>query len=385
MLPIKPTPALRPRQEPIVPDVADSTRVSVIIPALNEEEMIGRCLGNLAESHFPASAFEVVLVDNGSTDRTVEVAESFASRLRLTILRRPGVTISALRNLGAAAAKGNILAFLDADCLVPPNWLELACSNLASEESGVIGGYIDIPKDSRWVARAWYRVGYAPKNGVVTYVPSGNMLVRRTNFLRIGGFNEALKTSEDCELCFRAREAGMTVRAVAEMVVVHLRTPQTLAQFYHRERWHGTHVAKVFFANVRAMANARAVMFAVYVLACEFGIILGLVLVCLSRQFLLLGVSSVAFLAGPLAIAVRKLKSVHGRQFWLNLFPLTLLHTVWGLARARSLLSIQSIYPRKFQEERIARSSHDDSDKTTAVGPRELSVQCEDHTTSAEL
>jgi glycosyltransferase involved in cell wall biosynthesis len=328
-----------------------SIRVSVIIPALNEEEMAGRCLGSLAESHFPLDAFEVVLVDNGSTDRTVEVAQSFMPRLRLTILRRPGVNISALRNLGAAAAKGNILAFLDADCLVPPDWMEKACCHLASEDAGVIGGSIDIPEDSRWVARSWYRVGYAPQDGEVTYVPSGNMLIRRACFRRIGGFNESLKTSEDCELCLRARAAGLTVQAISEMAVVHLRTPQTLAQFYRRERWHGTHVAKVLLANVRAMANLRAVAFAVYMLICVTGVLIGVALALCFHTFIVLGLAAASMLAGPLACSVRKLKMVHGRQFWLNLFPLTVLHAVWGLARARSLLSVQDVYPREVRLE----------------------------------
>lgn len=323
-----------------------SLRVSVIIPAWNEEEMIGRCLNSLAASCYPEDAFEVVLIDNGSTDRTLEIAQAFSTQLKLTILQKPGVNISALRNLGAATSKGEILAFLDADCSVPTNWIENAALHLASEPSGVIGGNIDIPEDSGWVARAWFKVGYAPRDGEVTYVPSGNMLMRRSTFLRIGGFNEGIKTSEDCELCFRARGAGFTVQEIREMAVIHWRTPQTLLEFYRREVWHGTHVAKVFLENIRAMANFRAVAFAVYMLACCAGALIGAVLAAFCQQYFLLGFALGGMFAGPLLWSIRKMRFVHGKKFWLNLIPLTLVHMTWGFARARSLMSFQILHPR---------------------------------------
>jgi hypothetical protein len=238
------------------------------------------------------------------------------------------------------------LAFLDADCSVPANWIENAALHLASDSAGVIGGNIDISNDSRWVARAWFKVGYAPKDGEVTYVPSGNMLMKRSTFLRIGGFNESIKTSEDCELCFRARGAKFTVREISEMAVIHWRTPQTLLEFYRREVWHGEHVAKVFLENIRAMANFRAVAFAVYMLACSVGVLIGAVLAVFYRQYVLLGFAVGGIFAGPLLWSIRKMRFVHGKKFWFNLIPLTLLHMTWGFARAKSLISFRSFYPR---------------------------------------
>ena len=323
-----------------------SVRVSVIIPALNEEEMIGKCLESLAGSCYPLDAFEVILVDNGSTDRTLEIARSFSTRLRLTILQRPGVNISALRNLGANAARGELLAFLDADCSIPRDWLENAASNLASDSAGVIGGNITIPEDSGWVARTWFQVAYPPKDGEVAYVPSGNMLMKSSTFMRIGGFNETIKTSEDCELCSRARGDGFTVREISALTVIHWRTPQTLKEFYRREAWHGEHVAKVFFQNIRSMTNFRAVAFATYVLICGLSAIIGGFLAVFYRQYALLGLALCGILVGSFLCSLRKLRFVHGKMFWLNLTPLTLLYLTWGLARARSLMSFRVLHPR---------------------------------------
>ncbi len=315
-------------------------RISVIIPTLNEEKMIGKCLDCLEESEFPRSWFEVIVVDNGSTDRTMEIGRSYSSRLNMVVVQKAGVNISALRNLGAAEAKGKILAFLDADCLVPRNWLKSAAQQLQFEAAGIVGGNISIPPGSRWVARAWYGVAYAPTSGEVSYVPSGNLLVRRSRFFRVGGFTESLKTSEDVDLCARARTAGLPIRAVPEMAVVHLRTPQTLGAFYRRERWHGTHVVRALCGNLHEIANFRAVAFALYMLVCCFGVAAGLGLGIMFRQYTLLAAALCAVIVAPLACSIWKLRTVGGEKFWLTLLPLTVLHLVYGVARARALVNV---------------------------------------------
>ena len=83
--------------------------ISIIIPALNEEKMIGRCLESLSQLAFPQDRFEVLVVDNGSRDNTLAIVESFKDRLNLKVLQQAGVRISALRNLGARTASGDIL------------------------------------------------------------------------------------------------------------------------------------------------------------------------------------------------------------------------------------------------------------------------------------
>jgi glycosyltransferase involved in cell wall biosynthesis len=318
----------------------DSVRVSVIIPALNEEAMIGKCLNCLEQSEFPRDSFEVIVVDNGSTDRTLEIVHSYSSRLNSKVLQKAGVNISALRNLGAAEAKGDILAFLDADCLAPRDWLRTATQQLQSADSGIVGGKYSIPRDSRWVARAWYGVGYVPNSGEVSYVPAGNLVVRRSRFLQVGGFNEKLRTTEDFDLCVRARNAGLPIRAVAEMAVVHLGTPQTLGAFYRRECWLGTHVVKAFRGNLRERAYFRAVGFALCVVVCCLGVVAGLGLGLIFRQYTLLSAALAVLMVAPLACSLRKLRAVHGRTFWMTLLPLTVLHLVYGVARARALLNL---------------------------------------------
>jgi glycosyltransferase involved in cell wall biosynthesis len=317
---------------------AGTLRISVIIPTLNEEAMIGKCLECLAQSRFPMSGFEVIVADNGSRDRTMEIVRSFARQLRITALQQPGVTISALRNLSAQAAQGEFLAFLDADCLVPDGWLQAALRHIEDPTNRIVGSRYAIPADSSWIGRAWYGVGYAPADGEVAYVPSGDLIVSRATFLQLGGFNEGLATSEDCEFCLRARNAGVPVQAVAELAVTHLGTPQTIRQFYGKHRWHGTHVAKVFWKNMTSAAHFRAVAFALYVLACWIGLIAGLGGIVFVHNYFLFAGAVAGMMIVSVLCSIRKLHKVRGIQFWQNVFPLTALYIVYGTARASSLL-----------------------------------------------
>lgn len=153
--------------------------VSVIIPTLNEQESIGRCLDALKRMDFPKEGFEVILVDNGSNDRTLEIAKSYAIALNLRTLQRPKVYVSSLRNLGAAAARGNYLAFLDADVIVPRKWMCSALAELRGKGAGVVGGPYHIPGNSSWVAKIWFEYRKPYESGDVSYLASGNLFISR--------------------------------------------------------------------------------------------------------------------------------------------------------------------------------------------------------------
>jgi cellulose synthase/poly-beta-1,6-N-acetylglucosamine synthase-like glycosyltransferase len=308
---------------------------SVVIPARNEERMIGRCFENLAAMSFPASAFEVVVVDNGSTDRTAEIADSWKDRLQVRVVTKPDGHNSALRNFGAAEATGAFLAFLDADCLVPRDWLRFGVRLLSARGAGVVGAHCRIPADSSWVAKVWHDDRLADSRGKTSYVPTGDMLMRRETFQKVGGFDESLETNEDYEFCQRARKAGFPVLSFPELGVIHLGTPQTLAAFYRQSRWHGRHVFRVFLSSLPSLRNVRPVLFATYMLLAIIGVFAGAGLAIVSgRTNGLLEALGVA-LAGPLVLAIhRACKRRKGQA----LAPLVLLFLVYGVARAACLL-----------------------------------------------
>jgi glycosyltransferase involved in cell wall biosynthesis len=314
--------------------------VSIIIPALNEERMIGRCLESLAQLAFPRDRFEVILVDNGSTDGTIEIAGTFQDRLNLHVLKKTGVRISALRNLGAHEARGPILAFLDADCLAPSGWLERIVALAPSDSAGVLGAHYLLPENSSWVGRIWHRYHEAAKSGEVSHVPAGNLIMRREEFVRLNGFDESIQTNEDYELCERVRAAGMTVRAFPQIGVVHLGTAQSLRVFFRKQAWHGTHVAKVFLRNVSRSHNLKAVMFAGYTLLCLLGIFLGIAWSIFAGGSWLLALAAiVGLLLPPVALSG---KQVAGSRKWYDFFPLMALYLTYGIARAKALFNFKN-------------------------------------------
>src|SRR5579859_3315277 len=314
--------------------------VSIIIPALNEEKMIGLCLESLAALVFARERFEVILVDNGSTDRTREIAEYFQERLNLRILEKRGVRISALRNMGAQEAQGGIVAFLDADCLAPKKWLERILPLVSAQGAGIVGAHYLLPQDSTWVGKTWHRYQEAEKSGEVSHVPAGDLIMRREDFLRLGGFDESIQTNEDYELCERARANGMTVRAVPEIGVVHLGTAQNLRVFFRKQAWHGTHVMKVFLRNVSASHNWKAVAFAGWTLFWFFAAIAAAAWAVFDRSMWWAPVATIAvLLLPPVALAI---KQVLGSRRFADFFPLMALYLTYGVARAKALLSVRS-------------------------------------------
>jgi glycosyltransferase involved in cell wall biosynthesis len=314
--------------------------ISIIIPALNEEKMIGRCLESLSRLTFARSQFEVLVVDNGSCDKTLAVVESFKDRLKLKVLQQAGVRISSLRNLGARAASGDILAFLDADCLAPAEWLDRVFALASADGAGVLGAHYLLPENSSWVGRTWHRYQEAPKSGEVSHVPAGNLVIRREDFLKLGGFDETIQTNEDYELCERARKAGMNVRAFPQIGVIHLGTAQKLSVFFRKQAWHGTHVIKVFLRDPLKSHNRKAVFFAAYTLLCLAAVSIGIALRFGSDGPWLFPAAALAALClPPTALAIRRILSSRKSS---DFFPLFALYLTYGIARAKALLSIRN-------------------------------------------
>jgi cellulose synthase/poly-beta-1,6-N-acetylglucosamine synthase-like glycosyltransferase len=321
-----------------IPRTAAAPVVSVIIPALNEEKTIGRCLEALCRMQSAAEEFEVILVDNGSRDRTIEVAGEFNHRLNLRILQRPGVYISELRNWGASFAQGEVLAFLDADCVPAASWITTCVSRLQATNDAVVGAHYRIPQPSSWIAKAWYGGSESEKVGAVSYIPAGDLIVSRAAFQAVGGFDESIHTNEDAEFCHRARARGLSVMAFPDLAVEHLGTPQTLVSFYGKQRWHGTHVFKVFLRE-RGSQNAKPVALAISTLIALLVMMAGLISVAVTRNYYLLAGSFCALLTVP---AARGLSLALRRKRIADALPLALLTLVYAVARSTCLLDIRN-------------------------------------------
>jgi glycosyltransferase involved in cell wall biosynthesis len=212
--------------------VSTGHQVAVVIPCLNEEATLGRCVASVRRQ-VPAPDL-VVVVDDGSSDSSREIARQVAD----LVVERHGLTVAATRNAGVAAAGGHdVVAFIDADCEAAPGWIAAGLGGL--EDADLVGARVHAPPDATWVARRWsaieLRMG---RPGAPLW--SANLLVRRAAFSAVGGFAEQLATGEDVDLCRRMQETGYRVAPVPAMRVVHHGFPSTLAGFVRRERWHAS-------------------------------------------------------------------------------------------------------------------------------------------------
>ena len=220
-------------------------KFSIIIPTFNEEEHLPQCLESLFSMNYPKLNYEVIIIDNGSSDETRTIARKF----KVKLLRDDSKSVAGLRNLGATAANGNILAFIDADCVVSPQWLNAACKYENQTEIVAWGCPPGVPQEATWVQKTWYLVR-RKKNKIadVDWLESMNLFVRRKDFIDIGGFNESLVTCEDVDFSYRLKPKGR-VLSDDTVQVIHMGEADTVKNFYRKELWRGRSNLAGFFSH----------------------------------------------------------------------------------------------------------------------------------------
>jgi glycosyltransferase involved in cell wall biosynthesis len=308
---------------------------SIIIPAKNEEINLHACFGSLAKLNYPPDKYEVLLIDNGSTDATVELAHTYDVKVFI----KPELTISGLRNFGAKESAGKVLAFLDADCTVSPDWLNAAAKWIDHYDVSCFGGPPGIPEQATWVQKSWYLV--RGKDTLVTevdWLESMNMFIKKDLFLSVSGFDESLETCEDYDLSLRLKKHGRIV-ADKSIKAVHHGEAATVLHFYRKESWRGT-------SNLSGLLRHGIHLKELPSLLIPFGYILSLLLSLVlfvgslieRENILLLFIFYLVCWQGAiLALAYMKGK---GKGSLSTILGLSLLLNVYFYARFRAMLRI---------------------------------------------
>jgi glycosyltransferase involved in cell wall biosynthesis len=212
--------------------------VSFIIPALNEERHIGQCLRAIQNLERPGSVrdIEIIVVDNQSSDRTAEISRGLGARVVEVSPKNP----SHARNAGARAATGQWLAFVDADCGLAADWLTICGAHLADPQVVSAAGALRAPeRDRTWVERAVYELAGDRRGDDVRsagWLPTFNLLVRRSAFDAVGGFDESLTTCEDCDLGYKFAPLGKQMLD-RRTTAAHYGESRTLGELFRREAW----------------------------------------------------------------------------------------------------------------------------------------------------
>lgn len=197
--------------------------ISVIIPAYNEEEYIGKTLESLVRQK-DAPPFEVIVVDNASTDGTSKVAHSFADRLKIRVIAEKRKGRGAARKTGFDAAKGYILFSTDADTILPPNWLKGLSEAISKPGvAAVTGSYIirDCSTHINFFHNLLWPACFHTYRWIVgNYWLSGfNSAIRADIYRKSGGFKAGIDAQEDSELTSRIRHLGK-IRYMPEVRVI---------------------------------------------------------------------------------------------------------------------------------------------------------------------
>jgi lipopolysaccharide/colanic/teichoic acid biosynthesis glycosyltransferase/glycosyltransferase involved in cell wall biosynthesis len=213
---------------------SDAPRYSVVVPAYQAAATLGACLDALARQTVPPGSYEVIVVDDGSTDST----ESIAQAAGVTVVRQQHAGAAAARNCGAALARGEFLLFTDADCAPVPGWIAAITAPFEDPEvAGAKGTYLTA-QQSR-VARftqVEYEDRYDRMAGAerIDFIDTYSAAYRRAIFLTNGGFDPRFWINEDQEFSFRLAEKGYKLVFAPAAQVYHQHN-QTVSQYARRK------------------------------------------------------------------------------------------------------------------------------------------------------
>ena len=179
--------------------------LSFIIPAYNEAENIENVITSIKLYVPDVYQYEVLVVDHGSKDNTVKLAEANGAK----ILSHPEGTIAGLRNLGVKNSTGCILVFLDADILLTQDWkvnIGKVITSLLAGERIITGSWYSVPDNPNWIEKFWFK---PLERGDNSHINSGHLIISRQLFDEVGGFDEQLETGEDYDISVRAKAANI--------------------------------------------------------------------------------------------------------------------------------------------------------------------------------
>lgn len=207
----------------------------VILPAYNEAENIETCIKTI-KAAIGDLPINITVVDNQSTDNTVELAQSLGVEV-LTFAEK--LTIAELRNRGAAHAKTDFILFIDSDMEVPINWISEFESIQHQTQADVLGFVVGVPNDAPWFAKIWALRTNARRDDLkeVDFLPGHNIAVRRSLFENVNGFRTDLVTSEDKDLVMRLKNAGGRVYSAPPIGIIHWGYEKTYLEWIRKEYW----------------------------------------------------------------------------------------------------------------------------------------------------
>jgi mycofactocin glycosyltransferase len=209
-------------------DLDEVPTVSIVIPVKDRADDLRHCLNSLQQLNYPQDKLEVVVIDDGSSDATPQVARELGAILLESGAVGGGPALA--RNKGASVATGEILAFIDSDCTAATDWLNDLLPAFSDKELAAVGGWVDgmhhgSALDRYEAVMSSLNLGRremsAGRGADTFYLPSCNLLMRKAAFVAAGGFRSELQVGEDVDLTWRLRDAGWKIQYLPSGTVYH--------------------------------------------------------------------------------------------------------------------------------------------------------------------
>lgn len=205
-------------------------KISVVVIVFNGEAFIERCIRSLSNQTY--ENYEVILIDDCSTDSTPKIVQNLAEKDRRIFVHRnsENLGVAKTRNIGIKCSTGEYIAFIDSDAIAHPDWLKIMIESLTRNKGEAVGGYIKTPIDLNYFARCLGTIrkpAHLLKSKDEAYqIVTCNAMFKRSLLLEIGGFDEGFRlTNEDTDLNIRIKQRKKRIYYQSKAVVEH----------YHRD------------------------------------------------------------------------------------------------------------------------------------------------------
>ena len=216
-------------------------KYSVIVPAYNAMNTLGHCLKALTKQSIDKGEYEVMVIDDGSTDRTSDIAKQFPIKYFL----QPNQGPATARNKGAQEAKGEIILFTDADCVAQNNWIEEMVKPFDDPQVMAVKGAYQ--NHQRGLTARFAQIEFEERFEMLKKAESIDMVdtysagYRRSIFLSFGGFDPSfpVANNEDTELSYKMSQSGHKMVFNPNAIVYHLNHPDSIKKYARLKFWRG--------------------------------------------------------------------------------------------------------------------------------------------------
>jgi cellulose synthase/poly-beta-1,6-N-acetylglucosamine synthase-like glycosyltransferase len=223
-------------------------KVSIIVAAYNSQDTIEKCLKSILTQNYPKDSFEVIVMDGGSKDDTVKIAEQFLIKVFSIRLNCP-----AAYNYAHKIAAYPILGFVDADAKVESDWLQKLAPRLSEPQVAGVSGRIETwNQDNPWARSIGYelKARYSRIGKYTGRIATMNLLLKKSVIEEAGGWDEKLPSQYDTDLGYRISAEGYKIAYEPTAVCYHFNRP-TVKAYYRQQLQYGKNTLKLYFMHGR--------------------------------------------------------------------------------------------------------------------------------------